>query len=918
MLNCDGKGLGVNEEKIQRSQTDLLVFISSCQDAEMEPARKAANRAIDEFPLTRPWAFENMPASSQSAREYYLQNAAVAHSVIWLIGDRTTQPVIDEIHTCMSVRGRLIAFKLPSQARCEQTKLLIDEVSAYAKWRTLKSLDHLADHIIAAISDDILHTVHQPNNRPGRAQFLIAAREESIHRCRQSWTTLGVPHEIAEKLSRDQSIGDQLALPTQGIQTIIGDQGVGKTLAAHRLFQKAVSIALDDSSKPFPVFVRARDLTCPLKEHVESVTQGFAFPAIQGALVIVDGLDEVGKDAANRLRYDINPYVSANQGVSIIITSRTLPGLRIDAQRVCFQNLGQERVLDLLSTIAGRTVESRELHSWPPSIQDAVRRPLFAVMIGCELRMHDFLEWANPAQVIERVAGRALSEAGTRQNEAEKLLQRLAVEAIGSGDPVYAWRVDRTLAAQHLLMDSRLVSEDAGKLDFTLPIFREWFAARALVEGAIRLDDIQPISVQWAIPIAIAIYSENEPLARSIMTDLAGSDPGIASLVLEEAERSAPAFMGNEQLPPGAALDLGNEIHQSMEDWGRGLGPLKPIICPVKGDGSISTLGVRVGPSMIKTSWYRGTGRMAPVVDIPTHFNRFEYNPDWSGTRYTTVRSTRTWPWLLTKEMLVESLSDKLKSRRFALQSSDAVREFAHEFASEVVQRRITTRSRVNIGDVIRYIDERTTTIASVGIGDLVFRPEDIRLIRRHLVQLSSDGEEFISDPWPGLDVTGPRIGGHRAWHDGFTQQQLLARTKAVYAAALRIYKHIVDSWFGAFAKSLRLNRLLPVRLEGRLIVPGPSDQRNDRPFINWWPRPVSEGETSQVAFELASPDYVHQHATRLMIETAEQESFKRGDVFWSQTTALHLHHPRPATELAHEWLIEELQELNWATVDAL
>ena len=107
-------------------------------------------------------------------------------------------------------------------------------------------------------------------------------------------------------------------------------------------------------------------------------------------------------------------------------------------------------------------------------------------MIGCELRQHTSLHGRTTAQLIKRVgASRALSEAGTRQHEADELLQKLAVKAASRAESVDAWsEVDRRLAAQDLLKDSRLVIEDARKLDDT-PIFREWFAARALVEGAI-------------------------------------------------------------------------------------------------------------------------------------------------------------------------------------------------------------------------------------------------------------------------------------------------------------------------------------------------------------------------------------------------------------------------------------------------
>ena len=98
-----------------------MVFISSRQDDEMKPYRDEADSAIDAFPLTRPWAFENMPASSESAREYYLRNAAEADYVVWLVGAETTQPVSDEIHICISVQGKLLAFLVPSISRDEST-----------------------------------------------------------------------------------------------------------------------------------------------------------------------------------------------------------------------------------------------------------------------------------------------------------------------------------------------------------------------------------------------------------------------------------------------------------------------------------------------------------------------------------------------------------------------------------------------------------------------------------------------------------------------------------------------------------------------------------------------------------------------------------------------------------------------------
>ena len=141
---------------------------------------------------------------------------------------------------------------------------------------------------------------------------------ESLARCKQSLTILGVPDDIADEIALDPPVGYELILPTAGSQLVVGGQGVGKTLAVERLFQNAIGDALGDSSKPSPIFVRAMDLNGTLRDYVENVTRGYAFPTAQGALVVIDGLDEVGTANANRLLSDVLPYVEANPNITVV------------------------------------------------------------------------------------------------------------------------------------------------------------------------------------------------------------------------------------------------------------------------------------------------------------------------------------------------------------------------------------------------------------------------------------------------------------------------------------------------------------------------------------------------------------------------------------------------------------------------
>ena len=881
----------------------------------MEQARCDADCAVDGFPNCRVWTFEEMPASSESPRDRYLRAAADSDFVIWLVGKETSEAVVEEIDACISVKGRLLAFMLPAETRDEQTQQFVGKVndSAYATWRAIDDPADLANEIQAALSDEITRLVLNPEP-PGRRHKLKDLHRESLARCRRSLTTLGISDDIADEIALDASVGHELIVPTAGHRLVVGGQGVGKTLAVERLFQKAIGDALGDSSKPFPIFVRARDLSGPLRDYVEMVTQGYSFTTAQGALVGIDGLDEVGTANANRLLEDVIPYVEANPNITAVVTTRPLPGLRFKGPTIDVPVLDQQGVLQLISKVAGRPVESNELRSWPPALQDAAKHPLFAIMIGAELRKDAQIVGTNASELVDRMVQSALRRSGDHQEEIDELLQELAVKAVCRGEAIPSSDIHRSRTIHSRLIDSRLVIEETGKVDFALPIFREWFAARALVEGKASLSEIHPIADRWIFPIAIAINSESHDLGRDLMAGLARSDPGLAGQVLEEVATGWFGTDDGEELPEEIGLEFGQEIRRAMEDWASGLGPLMPAIGPVTEDGDICTLGIELSSRMIDTAWYRGADRLNPVVRLPKHIRPFsgQYDPDWAWWSGRTIPPTRDWPWAITKDMLVSSLSEPIESRRLALQSPDAIRELTLDFARSVTSWRLATRARPNISEVLRYIDEEAAELASLRVGGSLYLAEDIRLIRQHLVQRQADGEEFISEPWPGSNKARPMDRSSWGWHETFTDQQLLERTRAVFAAALRIYTSMVDNWFPAFASRLRLRRIVPVKLEGSLFVPKPPSRGRDWPYLTWWPRPLGEHEESHVAFELAVHDSSSEDSTRSAIETARQESLNRVGEFWRSTEALHISGSRPATELAHRWLITELRGIGW------
>ena len=157
----------------------------------------------------------------------------------------------------------------------------------------------LPQALAASVSDEFIRAVRDPP--AARQQKLQQMRDSSVAKCRQSWITLGVPSDVATELANDLSVGDVLAAEDVSFQVVIADAGSGKSLAASRFFQNAIENALQDGTKPFTLFVDARDLNEPLDEYIERRSAGLVHASYQSTLIVVDGLDEKGVSQANVL-----------------------------------------------------------------------------------------------------------------------------------------------------------------------------------------------------------------------------------------------------------------------------------------------------------------------------------------------------------------------------------------------------------------------------------------------------------------------------------------------------------------------------------------------------------------------------------------------------------------------------------------
>ena len=907
--------------EVYRSENDLLVFISSRMNDVMEPARLIAVDAIKRVEFGRPWAFECTPASSESADDAYLRKVREADFVVWLVGSETTQPVINEINEAIASARKMLVFKLPVNQRDSLTQEMIDQVGIYAKWEEVGSIEDLSKSITEAFSDEIVRAVRNPL-APGRRQKLLQDARLSISRCKEALVSLGVDEAVAEEMANERERGNSLKLSSPGVYTVVGEQGSGKTFAVERLFQAAAVDAGEDSSCPFPIFIRARDLTGPVNNQVEERLRGYTDSYNPRVLLLIDGVDEIGSSRGMDIFHQLTAYAGANPEATVVSTARSLPGLTCPGQLIVMEPLKDDESLGLLEKVLGRSLDPPEMHRWPQSIRDARRLPLLTVMIGALLRHSPDLTFTSPGQIIGQVADLLLKQVEDNSEELDRLLQQLAVQSTNSGTRVQGNSITAIRARQALLRNSRLVEGDSDSLDFALPIFREWYAARALIEGTVGIESLRAISDRWIPSLSVVLGAEVDETGKSLLAHLISSDPGLAGLLLKDNTPDQIQFYG--KIPPQeTAQAAGASLREAMALWSTGLEDLYNQIGPSDAEGEVSTLALELSERYLTTSWHAGQAELPPIVELTDYLPDRRPNADWRTIRTWEISQGLTgpswWSYFKTQSQLSDSLEKVLRIYSLAIDSPDFRRELAWNFVLEALGHGELGQQTFGVGEVAKLLSHLGPNAVVGSYRGRDYRPRDLEVIAEHLSALIEQGAEEIGNPWPSADL--PIVSGP-IWNI-YSDEQLLERTKAIYSGALRIYSFIVERWFPRFSNRLHLYRTLPVRLEGWLTPSALKTPREGGWPLDWYFRILPADRHSEVSIELRPGNSNLSH----------DEFFNNDDLYQQEALAFDAHrpglpgefsltttssalsellHPYPATELANSWLRGDLKDYGW------
>jgi hypothetical protein len=735
-------------------------------------------------------------------------------------------------------------------------------------------------------------------------------------RCIARWQAAGLSREEAIALADDPLVGapepEYLPTPQRPLVVLVADLGAGKSLIGERLFQAALGLASENSVAPVPVYLEATDCIGRVEHAVLQQASGIGDVWQQGAAVVIDGADEAG-GGANELLQECRILVNAWPQTTIVITSRPLPSFDPDIcrdERMDVKLLPEEDAMALVRRVARN--EHLHPYGWPQSVRDALRRPLFAILLGIYFQPGQDRRLTSAGALLQHLVERALGRTVADRAASNALLQRIAVI---STDRVVAFVPTSEVTTRDQLsqlLESRLVVERDGRIGFPLAVLREWFAAHSLANGEPDLSDLIEDRARlhrWRYPIVmfVAMYDDNR--VHDVIEQLAERHPGYTSEIISAA-LPGPHEGGEES--PYTPIEWGPWIRRAVAGWSVGIGPLSTRVAPVTDTGHVRSLAIVGQGDTLWMTWYYGTDALPDIVDFwPA---RGGPHPDWPGSLMTHSVPHRAWAWRCTRDSIRYTLTNQLRKRSIPVTDGPLLAERFWQISRAMARHLSSWSDPIPISDVdrtLKGIGENT----SLGLrGGVEVRPPEVSWYRQRIASLQADGESEIVAPYPGPD-TRRRTAAHWIW-DNYSDEQFLQRTAAVFTAAVEGYTQLVATWFQAFEPELATAALFPAKLVGMLVPPSCSQATPaETPGLSWYWLPLARGQQSSLCIEIGVEHSDHRELFQIMRDQVRR--FRPREADWLPmsihgTDAGTILAENPATELVYKWLEDDLRRISW------
>ncbi|MBD2181861.1 hypothetical protein H6S82_00135 [Planktothrix sp. FACHB-1355] len=666
-----------------------------------------------------------------------------------------------------------------------------------------------------------------------------------------------------------------------------------------------------------PVYLKAQKVAGQLQQAVEAQISKLGKSLSQGAAIIVDGADEAGSRLAADLLYEARILVNAWAKTTVVITSRPIPILVESEEAVKVPLISDQDAYALVERFSGQQITPYVTFKWPQSVHNAIHRPLFAILLGIYLRDRNMMAPNSEGELLSNLVERSLRQARASNPDVEQVLQRLAALSTDRTTGLVSRTEVASTSKLQMLLDSGLVIEDAGNISFPLPILSQWFAAHSLAAGIPDpndlTNDLERLE-RWRYPLAIFVGYFDHDTVSKLLVPLAEKHPAFtAEIVNEELARTGWNYTQKISLP---LLDeCGQRIRTAMQAWVKGSDTLSPVIAPVRKDGTLQPIGIQIQTEegRLKTAWYRGNETLANIVKLP--LSELPSFPNWPQVRQGKPSHKSPWAWQWTLHELVTSLSKLLQNRMLPVTDGTLLREAVWQTALKVTRREIFYQNPIPFNEIEKCISSLPWNIFHSRMNEQM-RRHYLNQLTTEVNRLREIGEAELRPPWPGPDC---RFKGGWIW-ESYSQQQILARAKAVYAGAIEGYQQLVSTWFPKFAPHLATAVTLPARLVGVIVLPKPDDELKGILGLEWYFEALPYEQQSYVDFRIGEDGHfmgdssLHSRLDKRLL------SLRPEAARWIRTSIhsaiLDVFKPTSATELAYKWLWDDLKRVSW--VDGL
>lgn len=899
----------------------LLVFVSSVMSEETNWAREAAEEALNAPTTLQPWLFEYTPPSSDGAVETYLEKVRECDIFVWLVTGETTEPVAKEVRLALELAKTLWVVLLPAEARDALTQELLDDVAKLVKYGHAATAEELRELLALTYDDEVIRAMRaktkaQPEYT--RLAYIESVGRRSRQRMVNRWTAAGLDASDAIAFADNPAVGvpPSKVVPSDEnrLSILVADGGAGKSVVAERALQQAIVQAREWEGAPLPVFIHMRQAADGLEAVLRAETDGIADIRLEGVFAVVDGADEVPAEVTSRIVDEARELVVGLPQTRILITSRPTAALREIRECVSLPLLSPEDARLLVSQIAGYEVTIGMEGNWPPSVRDAIRRPLFAILLGRNRRLE---------RPVPQTQGELLDSLVEEGIEAAAIveflptLRRLAALVTDNGGPVEPATIGG-LPERVATDASRLVREENGLLDFSLPLITQWFAAEALIAREVSVEELvteSPRLDRWRYALAIALSRGSREFVESAMTELVAAAPGFAAEIIEDSFTRWPPSSATHE--PRSSLEAGASLRQAFEAWGEAIAPLDERLLPHRDDGSLPTLGAIAGDGRLTFGWYRGADLDDRVVELPGDINIFQQPSAWRIERYGQWADERGWEWRWALEILRNGLKSLVQDRALVSDHPALVEEAIWLLALLAGRQGSLSPGPVPFNEVEALIEQLDPERPLIRLNDRLASTESVL---ERLRELRESGVNEIYSPWPAPDRD--LSAGGFIW-DPYSPAQQLARTEAVYGSAVGAYADLVERWFPKLKSRMQIAVILPAVLRGRLVPSAaPPSHFGAGPTVFWHLDPLPLGEESRVELELvdrsAEPETLSQEEWRQRLEDRQAAivTLRPEAAGWISIFEMHevndVFQGAPLAPLVYDWLKRDLAAIRW------